>query len=1148
MGERHRATPSEDAREGRHTSGITTALIVRYVRARGGEEALERVLEAAGEDRGAEVLEDESIWSTYEQKIALFEAAARVFSDPLIARRIGASATQHRVGTGLKVLLRGVGSPGLVLKGIARAAPKFSTVCSMKAVDVQRANAVVTYELHEGFAPHRMDCDYNRGLLSQVSTLFGLPPAAVWHSRCQVDGTDRCVYRVSWATTNRFRRGRDRIADLESRLAMVMDRGDALQSTIADLISPDDLDQLLPRIAARAATAVQAPAYLIAVRYPDAETDRVHYEGLNEADAESLAQRIFQEGAELGDAILVAEIASARCNYGRLAAVNRDAAQPFFPEEKRLLATYARQAAVALDMADAFARVKAEQQTLRVLLDLARSLAVAGTVEDVAQRVVDAVPTVLGVSRAAMLLWDDEAKLLRPIAARGFSDEMARSLLELHLSPADSPLLADHIGEPRGAFYNTDSIDDPFARSVLETFEVATIVSAPMVVGDRLLGAVAAVRGPDEPPLSDDQATRVRLEGLAGEATTALERTRLVEVERDANQKLAEQARILEMIASGEPLKAILDELASTIEHHSEGVCSILLLDESGQVLRHGAAPSLPESYTSAIDGLVIGPEVGSCGSAAFRGETVVVTDTYTDPKWAEFRDLVMKHGLRSCWSMPIFGRRERRVLGTFAMYYDTVREPSQDDWELLTMSAHLAAVAIERKDMEKELLERAFQDPLTKLPNRLLFTDRIQHALDRADRRDELVALVWLDVDGFKEINETLGRAVGDEMLVAIADRLSAALRPADSCARLGSDEFTFLFEDTSESDALRIAERMQEILSAPFVIQGRELTVTASIGISVAAGGAEVDVEELMRNADAALYAAKRRGKGGRALFESGMRRAMVDRIELRSDLQRALENGDLLLHYQPIVELATGRIEGVEALVRWDHPERGLLSPDDFIAVAEESGQILDIDRWVLHQATAQIRDFQQRVESAQGLTIHVNLSARQFDHPRLVPDVKEALEHSGLDPACLTLELTEGVIMADTEATRRRLTSLKQLGVMLAVDDFGTGYSSLSYLRRFPVDVLKIDKFFIHGIGRGPEDSALARAVVKLAQTLDLAAVAEGIETEGQLEYLRELHCDSGQGFFFSKPVDATRLERLLAERPLLVSPSSIFMEP
>jgi diguanylate cyclase (GGDEF)-like protein/PAS domain S-box-containing protein len=465
--------------------------------------------------------------------------------------------------------------------------------------------------------------------------------------------------------------------------------------------------------------------------------------------------------------------------------------------------------------------------------------------------------------------------------------------------------------------------------------------------------------------------------------------------------------------------------------------------------------------------------------------------------------------------------------------YVETIYKNLAEDPNVGGMLLTTRDVA-ERKELEDQLAHRAFHDVLTGLPNRELFTDRVEHALARQSRASERVAVLFFDVDDFKTVNDSLGHAAGDQLLVAVARRLDECLRGGDTAARLGGDEFGILLEDVADMrEAAGVAERLIESLRPPFEIDGKTTFVYASVGIALSEETPGQHAAELLRNADVAMFTAKRRGKGRYEFFEPDMHTAALRRLELKAELQQALEGDQFFVHYQPSVDLASGRITGIEALVRWKHPEQGIVPPLDFIPLAEETGLILPIGRWVLREACRQARKWQQAHPDNPELSVGVNLSGRQLQDPTIVADVRAALEDTQLPARTLILEITETVLLQDAEAAASTLAALKDLGVKLAIDDFGTGYSSLGYLDRFPVDIVKIAKPFIDGVAHGPDESAVAAAMITLSSTLGLKTVAEGIEDADQLAELRALSCDQGQGFFLARPVAPADVAILLA---------------
>jgi diguanylate cyclase (GGDEF)-like protein/PAS domain S-box-containing protein len=439
-----------------------------------------------------------------------------------------------------------------------------------------------------------------------------------------------------------------------------------------------------------------------------------------------------------------------------------------------------------------------------------------------------------------------------------------------------------------------------------------------------------------------------------------------------------------------------------------------------------------------------------------------------------------------------------------------------------------------DRKILEEELANRAFHDSLTGLSNRAVFRDRVDHALARAARDGSELTVLLLDLDGFKTVNDSLGHDAGDELLIAVADRVRACGRESDSVARMGGDEFAILLEEADESRASWVAMRVLQELAAPFKVRGREVFVRASIGLASCIAGAS-NTDEIIRNADTAMYSAKAGGKGRYEVFRPVMHEQALAHFEIQADLQRALDHGDFAVHFQPIFNFATQRVTGIEALVRWSHPSRGLLPPVEFIGLAEETGLIVPLGRWVLKEACSEMAAWRSLYPEAADVAVSVNLSTRQLFEEYVVRQVREVLEETGLEPSALILEITEGSLMQDVGTTTKKLRQLKELGVRLAIDDFGTGSSSLAYLRRFPVDLLKIDKSFIDEVtGRDSQGSALVRAIVGLAQTFELQTVAEGIERVEQLDELRAVGCEAGQGFLFARPLTSEAMEALFRE--------------
>ncbi len=537
----------------------------------------------------------------------------------------------------------------------------------------------------------------------------------------------------------------------------------------------------------------------------------------------------------------------------------------------------------------------------------------------------------------------------------------------------------------------------------------------------------------------------------------------------------------------------------------------------------------------------------GLPGRILASGAPLWISDIAVDagfPRWREAADA----GLRAGFGLPVLVGEQ---VGAVLEFFSEAAVPP--DGPLLELAAHVGVQlgrVLERKRAEERLVHDAFHDALTGLPNRALFRERLELAVKRARRHaDYRFAVLFLDLDRFKLVNDSLGHHVGDRLIEEASRRLSRCLRHdallplapgtrspgEDTLARLGGDEFTVLLDDIREdSDAFRVAERLQAALQEPFVLDGHEIVTSASIGV-VSSGridGAD-SVDALLRNADAAMYRAKANGRARAELFDTTMHAQAMARLRLEAELRRALEREEFRLVYQPIIALASGEFAGFEALVRWQHPTRGLVSPMEFIPVAEECGLILPLGDWVLRTACRQLRAWQAAFPAAARMTMSVNIAPRQFAQPDLLERVRRVLAETDLDASCLKLEITETAAMGNAARTQEVLQALHALGVRLSIDDFGTGYSSLSYLRRFPLQTLKIDRSFIDGMDREQESREIVRGIIALATTLGMDVVAEGAETREQVAHLRELSCGFGQGYFFQRPADEATITGLLS---------------
>ncbi|MEP6475880.1 MAG: EAL domain-containing protein [Actinomycetota bacterium] len=618
--------------------------------------------------------------------------------------------------------------------------------------------------------------------------------------------------------------------------------------------------------------------------------------------------------------------------------------------------------------------------------------------------------------------------------------------------------------------------------------EEGVIFMAPLFIRDEFQGLLAVAV-----PSGDHRAINDGLEALASQVSLAVESAALSEEIVIAQS----EKRFASLVQNASDIVTVI-ELDTTIRYASPA--SIRVLGYAPEELEGTRFAELvsPEDKTRVLSFLSSVGEDGHTGLIEFRA-------LHKEGHW---------------------------------VFVETLRTALQQDPNVRGIVLNTRDIT-ERKQFEEQLSHQAFHDSVTNLANRALFRDRVTHALERQQRDHKPVAVLFMDLDDFKTINDSLGHAAGDELLSQVGERVRSALRAADTAARLGGDEFAILLEDGGEGiQAVDVADRLMQSLEAPFPLEGEEVFMRASIGIAVADDVREEGddpVEEILRNADVAMYMAKENGKGRYQVFEPAMHATALRRLVLKADLQRAVEHGEFILHYQPVIELESGRITGVEALIRWIHPDRGMVPPLEFIPLAEETGLIVTIGRWVLREACTYAIELQHRYPSDPPFHMSVNLSVRQLQRAEIVDEVREILAETGLEPSSLILEITESVMMSNMELSIERLGDLKGLGVLLAVDDFGTGYSSLNYIQHFPVDILKVDKSFVDAMNSDTRKSALTATILKLAQDLDLKPIAEGIERPDQLERLLELHCDMGQGFLFAKPLDREALQGLLTER-------------
>jgi diguanylate cyclase (GGDEF)-like protein len=934
-----------------HFGGWYTRLLVGALRAEFGIEGLTEVLRRADEARSPEVLSDDSSWSSYRQFRRLLEAAADVMGSPSKLTAVGARIEElseiNRADA-----VRTLSSPDALYANMSAAAVSICSVIETRTTRVADREWLIQQTLSDGFAPFEEFCALQAGVLKVPALVFGYPSVHVAHEECARSGAPACVFRVRWDPVEESGREVDllrrEVKALEGQL-------EQFQRTVGDLVSGADLQTVLDRTFLAASRAVRAPIFVLALVGTPATARKAYATGVPPAEAERVAAELLAADAGGAAGQLIAEVASPRRRYGRLAAVRQS--EDFLPHEMPRLRAYAEFIAAALDSAWALDEARRQGDTAQTLLELSTALARITSVEEMAAKLVRAVPRLMGSERAAVLLRDSDTSEARFVATYGYPPEVDQ-MLKSRKFP-----IAPHSGQPEFHQRSDLAPDSLMATTMAASGTTANIV-VPIIVDGGWAGAIVASVSGDPETLQTDESNKDRLRGLAAQACTAIQNARL------------------------------LDQVS-----------------------------------------------------------------------------------------------------------------------------------------------HQAFHDALTGLPNRALILDRAEQMLGRARRHKRGSAALFIDLDGFKEINDTFGHAAGDELLRAVTARLAVIVRPSDTVGRLGGDEFVVLLEGESmDAGPELVAERILTVLREPFHIAERDagtLTVTASIGMAI---GERATAGDLLRDADIALYQAKASGKNRFALFEVGMQNTIQDRLLWQMDVQEALSAGQFFLAYQPIRDLASGTVAGVEALLRWQHPTRGEIQPSDFIPQLEETGLILDLGRWVLNEACQQAAAWHHR---GHHVVIAVNVFGRQLQTDRFFTDLTDALALSGLDPTSLVVEITESMIMTDVQAIAQRLRAVRALGVRVAVDDFGTGYSSLAVLREFPVDQLKIDRAFVAGIsGNSAEATALIHTLIQLGKTLGLETVAEGIEQPAEYAQIETEPRTGGQEFLIARPLLPAALEALLdANEPL-----------
>jgi diguanylate cyclase (GGDEF)-like protein len=967
--------------EERETAGITTRLILDYVRARRGDAGVREMLDLAGETRPLHVLENPRVWSTYNARVRLFDAAGQVTGDPAVAQRIGESVLTSRAHPVLRATVARLGSPRALFRALPTVHSKFDSAAATRLLELGDNRAVVAFRTLPRHEPNRHDCLFVHGLLSQCGVLWGLPPALVNQETCQMDGAPECIFEVTWQGSWRLSlrsqlgrraqsllgpgRGRGPVepggassADTPELASVYRAQLSELQQTLLELMETRDLDQVLRRVTDRAGLAVASQRLLFAaLPWPDAPP-RVYSDGFDEAEAERLAgdalagrEPIFEIAGARAE-VIVADVRSPERDYGKIVAFS---AAPFIAEEEELLAAYAKLAAATLDTVFALDTARDRQRSAEILGAFSRQLIEVRDLNELVHVTVSAVRAVGNADTAILLGHDEENGILRSLGHDGYSADLAAVLDDLVVRPEDTPMLEQILSVPEEPRFFHRADTDPYIRAMFEFFDIE-------------VSALMAVRS----------------------------------------------------------------------EHRVFGI-------------------------------------IGACWQPG-------------SPNTPEM-------------DRELFGR-----LGSIA---------------------DQAAGAWEKTLLLEQVRHQASIDSLTGLANRRVFTELLAELLGH-DHGSQL-AVLFCDLDRFKGVNDALGHAAGDELLVAVGRRLSHCVRSDDLVARLGGDEFTVLLTEVDGPQTLHaFAAKVRGEMADPFELEGSQLVVHLSIGAVITRPG-ELSVKDVLRRADTAMYTAKARGGDRLLLFEEHMLLVRSERVELEASLAEAANHLDqFAVLYQPQVALDSNRIVGAEALVRWDHPLRGRLTPDRFLALAEDTGFVVPMDLHVLRTALTDAAAWR-----AEGLAIQiaVNFSASTLTSPDLVTLVKRELELADVPGTLLEIELTESAAVTDAADLGDKLLQLCDLGISIAIDDVGTGYSSLALLHRLPAQRIKIDRSFVTKITEDPVSRSVVEAVLLLADRLGQGVIAEGIETPEQADALLRLGCRLGQGYLYSRPVEPAELARL-----------------
>ncbi len=608
-----------------------------------------------------------------------------------------------------------------------------------------------------------------------------------------------------------------------------------------------------------------------------------------------------------------------------------------------------------------------------------------------------------------------------------------------------------------------------------------------------------------------------RVIGIHGIAQDITEKKNIEELQK-------KQKTILARIAVGEPLEQIIEYITESVEELSKGICSIMYYEEDHNWLRFGYGPKLDPEFIEKIDKFPVGENFASCGHSAYTKDLKIVSDIQTDPSWSNWKEIALTKGLRSCWSLPITSSKDS-VLGTFAVYYKESMEPKDSDIEMLKDFSHLTGIALERHYHEEKIKYLANYDSLTNLPNLRYLKEVFPKRLQETNN----LAVMFLDLDNLKPHNDTFGHSSGDKLIQEVGKRIQDVIGETNVVARMGGDEFVLLISNCNNKSMLRaLADKILKAIEEPIIINGQEFSTYGSIGISLSGKHGQT-FEELMKNADIAMYSMKKMGGNAFNLYDPKMNKNAISAFQLKSNLRKALKENQFVLYYQPKINTETGTIIGVEALIRWMHPEKGLINPATFIPLAEESDFILLLGEWILNKACDQIKEWEKLNIK---IPIAINVSIKQLLKQNFATLVSEKLTEFKISSEYLEIEITESMLSNHESLIRDTVSKLRNMGIKVSIDDFGTGYASFMYLKQFQADTIKIDKTFISNLPTSQVDIAIVSAIIILASELGMNVIAEGVETQEQFDFLKDKGCSQLQGYLYSKPLPPNEILSLL----------------